>query len=254
MTRVRAVSSVRAVSAVRAVRAVRAVSALPGLALALLDLALPSTCAGCEGPSAPSQPVCSACRCELAAGLFTTPRRVAPEPLPPGLPVVVACGPYAGTLRRLVTAYKDEDRRDLCGLLAGLLGAALTPFQGGDVIVVPAPSSRAAVRRRGDEPVTDLARTAACRAGWDRDEVRPALRVVRPVADQSRLGHAARAANLAGAYRVPARRAAQVTGRRVVLVDDVLTTGATLAEAARAIRAAGGVVVGAAALAATQRR
>ncbi len=232
---------------------VRPVGALLGLALALLDLALPRMCAACEGPSTPSLPVCSACRHELAAGLFPTPRRTAPDPVPAGLPLVIACGPYAGTLRRVVTAYKDEDRRDLRPLLAGLLTGALTPFGGGDVLV-PAPSSRAAVRRRGDEPVADLTRAAARRAGWTRGEVRPVLRVVRPVADQSRLGQAARAANLAEAYAVPARRAAQLAGRRVVLVDDVMTTGTTLAEAARAVRAAGGVVVGAAVLAATPRR
>jgi len=80
------------------------------------------------------------------------------------------------------------------------------------------------------------------------------LRPVRRLADQSRLDHRERALNLAGAYAVRARWADRVAGSRVVLVHDVVTTGATLAEAARAVRAAGGQVVGAATLAATSRR
>jgi predicted amidophosphoribosyltransferase len=80
------------------------------------------------------------------------------------------------------------------------------------------------------------------------------LRPLRRLADQSTLGHRERAANLAGAYAVCSGAAAEVRGRPVVLVDDVVTTGATLAEAARVVRRKGGLVVGAATLAATQRR
>lgn len=84
--------------------------------------------------------------------------------------------------------------------------------------------------------------------------VRSVLRPRRRLEDQSNLGHRERAANLAGAYAVRSGEAPQVHGRAIVLVDDVITTGATLSEAARAVRAEGGLVVGAATLAATQRR
>ncbi|MEP6797352.1 MAG: phosphoribosyltransferase family protein, partial [Lapillicoccus sp.] len=72
--------------------------------------------------------------------------------------------------------------------------------------------------------------------------------------DQAGLGQEARARNLAGAYAVRSARTPGLVGRRVVLVDDVMTTGATLVEAARALRAAGAVVEAAVTLAATARR
>jgi predicted amidophosphoribosyltransferase len=82
----------------------------------------------------------------------------------------------------------------------------------------------------------------------------PVLRQRRPVADQASLSAAQRTANLAGALGVPPRFVPLITGASVVIMDDLVTTGATLAEAARAVRAAGGLVTGAATVAATGRR
>lgn len=225
---------------------------------ALVDLALPSTCAACEeGPG----PLCPACTSDLRSGLFDRPRRVAPSPVPPGMPDVAAAGPYAGVLRSLVSAYKDGERRDLRPMLARLLAGPLAGVvrAGPKALVVPMPSSRAAVRRRGDDPVADLTRAAVRLVSGEARTgrplvVAPALRPVRRMADQSVLDHRQRAANLAGAYAVRPRWAGRLDGARVVLVDDVVTTGSTLAEAARVVRAAGGQVVGAATLAATRRR
>ena len=84
--------------------------------------------------------------------------------------------------------------------------------------------------------------------------VRRVLRPLRRLEDQSALDRRERALNLSGAYGLRSGGTADIRGRPVVLVDDVVTTGATLAEAARVVRAKGGLVVGAATLAATQRR
>ncbi|MEP6648400.1 MAG: phosphoribosyltransferase family protein [Lapillicoccus sp.] len=221
------------------------------MADALLDLALPSTCAACDEPAAP---LCAACERDLRASLFDRPRRSMPDPVPIHLPPVTSRGPYAGVLRPLVSAYKDDGRRDLRPLLAALLAESITVSASGrSVAVVPMPSSRAAVRRRGDDPVGDLVAESVAHVPG-RPTVLPVLRPLRHLADQSTLGHRERAVNLSGAYAVRSGGAAELHGRPVVLVDDVVTTGATLAEAARVVRAKGGLVVGAATLAATQRR
>jgi predicted amidophosphoribosyltransferase len=107
------------------------------------------------------------------------------------------------------------------------------------------PSAPRAVRRRGYRPVDLLVR----RAGHPVDR-RAGLVLVRAIADQAGLSAGERRANLSGAMRASER----LTGRPVLLVDDVLTTGSTLAEAHRAISERGGRVVGAACLAHTAKR
>jgi predicted amidophosphoribosyltransferase len=108
------------------------------------------------------------------------------------------------------------------------------------------PSARSAVRRRGYDHALRLARAAARQLSLD---ARPLLVQARRVDDQSGLSTAQRARNLAGALR-----ASGVPDLPVVVVDDVMTTGATLVEAARALAAQGHRVAGAAVLAATRRR
>jgi predicted amidophosphoribosyltransferase len=153
--------------------------------------------------------------------------------------------PLGGALARSAFAAATSDGRDACG-----------------IALVPVPSAAAAIRARGHDP---LARIAARAARWLRRngvaaDVLPLLRQVRQVADQSQLGYAARAANLTGALAAtpPRSRAARPLrrlppGTRLVVVDDVVTTGATLAEAVRALRADGWPVAGTAVIAATER-
>ncbi len=193
---------------------------------------------------------------------LSLPGRVVPEafpPLPrPGRAVSEALHPLSppgqavtAALRPVSHAVMDSGRSERT--VAAAPSNARRPAAE-EVLVVPVPSAPHALRRRGHDSVRGLAETAVrvLRADGMPVTCVPALRQARRVADQAGLDAAARAANLAGALRttVPER----VRGRRVVVVDDVITSGATLAEAARALRAAGARVTAAATIAATPRR
>lgn len=201
-----------------------------GWLLAALELIVPVECAGCGEAG---RELCGHCR----AGLAAEPLRTTTHD---GL-AVHAGAPYRGLVRRVVLACKEEGRTPLAAPLARLLGAALAqaaPLPGVELCVVP--STRSAYRRRGFDPV----RLVLARTG------RPAARVLRPArphAQQKVLGREERRVNLHGVHRAAAR----LDGRRFLLVDDVVTTGATLDDAARALRDAGGEVLGAVVIAAT---
>lgn len=223
------------------------------LAADAVDLVLGAGCAGC---GAPGQAWCRGCA--LALG---PPRPARPDPCPPGLPTVVAAAAYADSVRALVVAHKESGRLALARPLGRALAAAVAaavPVAGHaavPVALVPVPSHRPTVRRRGHDPLLRTARVAAAalRVDGRPAEVLPVLRHARRVADQAGLSAEQRWANLHGALVLPPRRSALLAGRRVVVVDDVMTTGATLAEAARALRAGGVDVEAGATVAATMR-
>jgi predicted amidophosphoribosyltransferase len=127
---------------------------------------------------------------------------------------------------------------------------------GPPMLVVAMPSASVAIRERGDDVVADLVGQAVRRLRRDRRRVRTvrALRQIPGVADSAGLDAGARARNLDHALVVRPVAARQLNGARVILADDLMTTGATLTEAARALRAVGADVVGAATIAATVRR
>lgn len=247
----------------------------------LAGLLLAAGCAGCgAGPGAGA--LCAACAAELTAGAV---RRVTPRPRPAGLPAVYAAAAYADAVRAALLAHKERGALRLArplgtALAAGVRAAAAgrmprgRPGGGGPrggapprarprepggerVFLVPVPSARAAVVRRGHDPVRRIALAAAerLRRRGIRVELLPVLRQRRAVADQAGLSAAARRRNVRGALEAVRGGAPRLRapGCRVVLVDDVLTTGASLAEATRAVRAAGAGDVLAAAVVAAPR-
>jgi predicted amidophosphoribosyltransferase len=209
----------------------------------LADLVLPRRCAGCGTPGAVLCRGCTPSTPPIAVAGFARP--------------VHAAARYEGGLRAAVLAYKERGRHELADPLADVIadvladvlvpGLARTVPAG--VVLVPVPSSRAAARRRGGDHVLRLARRVGPRVGLP---IVPALVLGRPVHDSAGLGASAREANLAGA--MAAVSPAGMVDSTAVLIDDIVTTGATLHEAMRALRASGWSVSGAATLAVTPLR
>ena len=212
---------------------------------AVLDLVLPLECGGC---AAPSTRWCEACARELAMGP-DAPRVVCPR-VDPGVPVF-ALGRYAGARRQAIVAMKDRGRTDLSAPLAravalgvhrllvwGLLDVPLT--------IVPAPTRSWAARRRGGDPVSRIAMVAT--GGHPDITVVRALRMKALARDSAGLGSAARERNIAGRVLLTSR--CVPADGEVLLVDDIVTTGATARESVRVLQTAGARVAAVLALAA----
>ena len=218
---------------------------------ALTDLALGGACAGC-GRS--GRLVCARC-----SGLLRVTAQVRwPVPVPAGLPPPFAVGAYDGELRSLVLAHKEQARYALAGPLGAAVAQAVLASGTGEgrVWLVPTPSRRSAVYGRGHDPILRMSRAAAVqlRRRGIAAGVTSVLTIARDVRDQAALDAGQRAANLSGAYDVRGRHHAGLRGQNCIVVDDVITTGATAAESARALRAVGAQVVSVAVVAATRRR
>ncbi|MFD9007005.1 ComF family protein [Streptomyces sp. NPDC059582] len=221
----------------------------------LTDLVLPAECGGCGRPRTV---LCDECRAALGGAV---PCRVRPAPEPSGLPVVHAAARYADEARAVLLAHKERGALALAGplgtALAGAVRAGLAeagtrvrvavagsgrdPGTEGDapVLLVPVPSGRRAVRARGHDPTRRIALAAAgeLRRTGTPARVLAVLRQRREVADQAGLDARQRMDNLAGALTVASGAGRLLDAGPVVLVDDLMTTGASLAEAARAVRA-----------------
>lgn len=193
----------------------------------VVELFLPRRCAGCQAPGAV---LCPSCRRELA--------RVSPR-TEPGMPVW-ALGPYSEVRQSVIVAMKE--RRDFAARTA--VGAV---FRAGlerlvalgelpeDVVVVPAPTRRRAARLRGGDPM----RAVGAASGFP---VRSLLVHGAGVRDSVGLSPVQRKENMARGVRLVAP---VPLGRSLVLIDDVVTTGATLWSAAARLLAAGATVAGA---------
>ncbi len=148
---------------------------------------------------------------------------------------------YDDVARRLVHRLKYEDRLDLAKPMARMMGAAGRDLIAASDCIVPVPLHRWRLWRRRFNQAALLARPIAEAAGLDFHP--EALARIRRTRTQVGLSRAARAENLAGAFRVPERRRPLIAGRRVLLVDDVTTTGSTGNAAARALLRGGAASV-----------
>ncbi len=165
-----------------------------------------------------------------------------------GFDAVYTYGSYEGTLRKLVHLFKYSGMRPLARPFGELLKQALPLDQAFDVIV-PMPLHWFKHWQRGFNQADLLAREIGRK--W-RVPVREVVRRKKATSPQAGLTNAKRRANVQGAFRVS--RGRRLDGLRVLLVDDVLTTGATASACARALKRAGAAHVSLLALARTDRR
>lgn len=218
---------------------------LSSVASAALDLAFPAACAGCgrEG-----DPLCATCRPSLDARLEL--RGGTPIGLPADLPAPLLqlewCAPFAGPVRGALHQLKYAGERRLAQPLGEAVARRWSRVGEGASVVVPVPVHVARERQRGYDQAALIAEVAAGRL---RMPYLRALERARATVAQFELGRDERSTNVSGAFRVKVASASTVEGRWVLLVDDVVTTGATLAACAEALEAGGAIAVSAIAVA-----
>ncbi len=217
----------------------------------LLDLGFGSRCLGC---ACAGRLLCTQC----AGALPRIADTVSPLPPPPGLVRASAVGDYNGSLKAMIVAHKERNAYSLTSTLGELLAISIRHHDlraDALVVLVPVPSRWMTVVRRGHDPLLAVVRRAQASLGRPSVVVR-ALRQFRAPQDQAALGWQARQANLAMSMATRPSGVRQL--RRfgpisVVICDDVMTTGATAAEAQRALAAAGVPVAAISCIAATRR-
>jgi ComF family protein len=190
-------------------------------------------CEGCVNRFAQPQPRCSSCALPVPAGVTQCGACIA---TPPPLNACLAAVSYDYPWSRLVVNFKFHAEPGLAAAFALLLRSTpwVEPALETADTLLPMPLSRERLRSRGFNQALLLAQQLApdkSRAEW--------LLRLRDTPPQSSLGRAERLRSLDGAFAVEPRQAARLVGQRVVLVDDVMTSGASLWAAARVLRQAG---------------
>jgi len=237
--------------------AARLARAARQLVAGAIDLVYPSHCMACGEGLDGTAALCLSCaakvhwighdrcrRCGAGVGLHRGAVESCPECAthPPAF-VEEACAvaKYGGPLRAVILGLKFGGGLQAVPMLARLLATRIRDTQllqnAAGWAVVPVPLAPPDARQRGFNQAEELARALT------RDfPVRPdvgLLRKTRATRPQATLDHAARAQNLRGVFAVDHKRARRYAATGVLLVDDVMTTGATLAECARALHEAG---------------
>lgn len=219
----------------------------------IVDLLFVPHCAACDGRVAPGVALCATCELSLYELGAACPRCAEPlahagagavpcercRTAPPPFALAYAPYRYGGELAWALQKLKYEGRADVARTLAPLLAPSLARVvaQTGVDLAVPVPLHWRRLSSRGFNQAALLLGQAAAGLGLEID--RTSLRRVRATAAQSGLRLRQRADNVTGAFAVSPRRRARVAGRRVLCMDDVMTTGATLGACARALLAAG---------------
>ncbi len=219
---------------------------LRGAITLVLDLALPPSCAGCGREGAV---LCAACRSSLEAGLDRPPG--VPIGLPFDLPAPLLqlewCAPFEGPVRGAIHALKYGGERRSAAVLGSAIASRWRRAGAGGDVLVPVPVHADRARERGYDQAVLIARAAASWLGLPCAE---ALERRRATVAQFHLDRAARAGNVAGAFGLrPGVPPSTLRGRWPVLVDDIVTTGSTLAACAAVLRSAGAIGVSAVAVA-----
>lgn len=223
---------------------------------AMLDLAYPAACLNCDAPTAGPDVLCAKCFCAL---------RPITAPLCPvlGLPFGVSIGEgavsaealadpppfgrarsaviYNAVARTLVSRLKYGDRPELAQFCARMMMGAGHELWAGDPILVPVPLHASRQRERRYNQSAELARALGRLAGLGVDT--GVVSRIRKTRQQVGLSEDGRLRNVAGAFAVNPEMLARCKGRRLVLVDDVYTTGATTKAVSRALFKAGAEAV-----------
>lgn len=211
----------------------------------------PHFCPGCFQAVVPlEQPLCIGCGTMVSGADGPDPLCASCRDQAPAFDRARAAFAYQGSLREVIQCLKYRGQTQLAGPLGQLMHAVYRRFwQPADVdLILPVPLHRRRLRERGFNQALLLVRRWPRAAGEPRVPLECSVLVrTRATAPQAGLDRRARRTNISGAFAV--RSPARVAGRRLLLVDDVITTGATVAECARVLKQSGAARVDVLALA-----